>query len=137
MCTTTIDVNPHGTFVILVGPLFSTVELVSNGLHGDKYALGLVTILVTMFVPLCLLGDALKEARLCVGDRAYQGPWLEESRRERAVRLGMMHSAGVGRDTLLRARGVGPIDRVFCSNALKNWFTFLQYLLNLGEPNTK
>ncbi|KAE8741988.1 Odorant receptor 68, partial [Frankliniella occidentalis] len=101
-----------------------------HGLDADLFAVGMAPLVLFVFVPFCLVGDAMAAARLRFADRACAGPWLEETLQLRKLRLGMVQvSQGHGGD--LKGLGIGLLDRKACGNALKSWFSFLQVLMNL------
>ncbi|KAE8749182.1 Odorant receptor 71 [Frankliniella occidentalis] len=124
------DLLSQVLIVSVVVPLLSTVEVVLNGLEADMFAVGMAPLVLFVFVPFCLVGDAMTYARLRFADRAGAGPWLEETVQIRKMRLGMVQlSQGHGGD--LRGWGIGHLDRKACGSALKSWFQFLQVLMNL------
>ncbi|KAJ1522004.1 hypothetical protein ONE63_002326 [Megalurothrips usitatus] len=105
-------------------------------MKADVFALGTAPLILTVFVPLCLVGDALGAARRGVVTRAVRGPWLEEGLAGRRLRLGVMLAA-LGRGALVRGRGIGVLDRRACGNALRSWFSFLQILMNAKTGGAK
>ncbi|KAK3913382.1 Trans-cinnamate 4-monooxygenase [Frankliniella fusca] len=126
------DLLPHILIANVVVPLLSTVEMVLHGLESDVFAVGMAPLVLAVFVPLCLVGDAMGTARLHLTDKACAGPWLEETIEIRKLRLGMVQ-VSQGRGGCLGGIGIGKLDRETCANALKSWFSFLQVLMNLVE----
>ncbi|KAJ1519006.1 hypothetical protein ONE63_011387 [Megalurothrips usitatus] len=128
---------PHLLVVSLILPLLSTVDVVSNGLQTDVFALLMAPLIFTVFVPICLAGESLAVAMDLLAVRAAAGPWLEESLGQRRLRLGLMH-ASLGRGANVKCRGIGLLDRLACGNALRSWFSFLQLLINVqGQAKPK
>lgn len=103
-------------------------------MKADVFAVGTAPLIVTVFVPLCLVGDTLSVARRGVAVRAAGGPWLEEAMPHRRLRLRLMHAA-LGRGARPRGRGIGVLDRRTCGNAVRSWFSFLQILMNVQHGN--
>ncbi|KAE8748431.1 Odorant receptor 67 [Frankliniella occidentalis] len=128
----TSDLLPHLLFGVVGVPLISTVEVVSSGNLQDIYAVGTAPLLLTLFVPICLTGERLGEARREVAFRAALGPWLEELPVVRRLRLGILVAAE-GRGAQLRGSGIGLLDKPACLQALKSWFSFVQMMLNLRD----
>ncbi|KAK3907685.1 Odorant receptor coreceptor [Frankliniella fusca] len=124
------DLLPHLLIVSVVVPLFCTVEVVLNGLDADLFAVGMAPLVLAVFVPFCLVGEAMSEARQQLTDKAFAGPWLEEPVENKKLRLGILQMSN-GNGGALRGRGVGYLDRETCASALKSWFSFLQVLMNL------
>ncbi|XP_052122091.1 uncharacterized protein LOC113212776 isoform X2 [Frankliniella occidentalis] len=108
------------------------LEVVSSGNLQDIYAVGTAPLLLTLFVPICLTGERLGEARREVAFRAALGPWLEELPVVRRLRLGILVAAE-GRGAQLRGSGIGLLDKPACLQALKSWFSFVQMMLNLRD----
>ncbi|XP_034240296.1 uncharacterized protein LOC117644786 [Thrips palmi] len=117
-------------FGVATVPLLATVEVMSSGGLYDIYAAGTAPLIVTLFVPLCLMGERLAASRRGVGARAWRGPWLEEAPARRRLRLRIMVGAD-GEGALFGASGVGHLDKPACFQALKTWFSVVQMLLNL------
>ncbi|XP_034246912.1 uncharacterized protein LOC117648514 [Thrips palmi] len=125
------DFIPHLLICNVVLPLLYALEVVLHGAEADLFAMALAPLVLVVFVPFCLVGDAMCSARAGVVGQAYAGPWLEERGEGLQVRRGMMQSA-TGLGGVLRGRGVGPLDRKLCGTTMANWFKFLQTFLEFA-----
>ncbi|KAK3917668.1 NADP-dependent malic enzyme [Frankliniella fusca] len=126
------DLLPHILIGVAAVALVSTVEMVSSGSLQDIYSLNTAPLILTIFIPICLAGERLGEARREVAVRAARGPWLEEDSDGRKLRLGVLVAAG-GSGAQLRGDGLGTLDKPACLAALKSWFSFVQMIVNLHD----
>ncbi|KAE8737591.1 Odorant receptor 36 [Frankliniella occidentalis] len=105
-------------------PLFAAYEML-NG-QFDGFLIAVIPLNFAFFLPLCLAGEGTKSAALA--EAAYNGSWLEGDHNCRVLRLQVMQRAA--RPNQITSREMGPINLRLFQEALKSWFSFLNFMLN-------
>ncbi|XP_034246419.1 uncharacterized protein LOC117648189 [Thrips palmi] len=131
MQETVFPVLPGLLVMVFVMPMCCTLEIMGRGLSASPFALLTAPHIFAMFIPLCFAGDMLAESCEAVGDAAYNGAWDEETPSQRRVRISVMQASRVKAG--IRGIGIGHLDRPACRNALKSWYSFVQFFARLGD----
>ncbi|XP_034246899.1 uncharacterized protein LOC117648503 [Thrips palmi] len=131
MQETVFPVLPGLLVMVFVMPMCCTLEIMMRGLNASPFALLTAPHIFTMFVPLCFAGDMLADSCEAVGAAAYNGAWDEETPSQRRVRFSVIQASRVKAG--IRGIGIGNLDRPACSDALKSWYSFVQFFAGLGE----
>ncbi|XP_034237355.1 uncharacterized protein LOC117642863 [Thrips palmi] len=106
------DLMPFFCAGIVGLPLFSSVEVVTKGLHADLFAFVSCPLILTSFAALCEAGDRQRALRGDIGERAFFGPWLGESPQQRRVRISMMQVITRGPSQTPERHPTGPCRHV-------------------------
>ncbi|KAK3930506.1 Odorant receptor Or2 [Frankliniella fusca] len=119
------DYMLHLLQTTLVLPLFAAYET----LHGqfDLFLVVTIPINAGIFIPTCFAGQAVEDTSAAVADAAYNGSWLEGDHYSRVLRLQVMQRAS--RPQKLTGRQLGVINLALCQEALKKWFSFLNFMI--------
>ncbi|KAK3917667.1 Nucleoprotein [Frankliniella fusca] len=117
--------------------------MVSSGSLQDIYSLNTAPLILTIFIPICLAGERLGEARREVAVRVFiRTPpkmtgrpavpgWKRTPTGENCAWASSWPRGGSGAQ--LRGDGLGTLDKPACLAALKSWFSFVQMIVNLHD----
>ncbi|XP_052121444.1 uncharacterized protein LOC113213365 isoform X2 [Frankliniella occidentalis] len=117
------------TCTVLLLPFKATVDLITD-FRVDIVALTCFTDILTMFLPACLVGQALRDSTESLRTGLYFAPWLEESGRARRDRARFMLGADC-KPRLVALSGLLTFNAPFFLDVIHHWFGILNVFLSL------